>query len=804
MIKEITLDGYGRFFLNHIEKITYTPKQKLQLILGSNGSGKSSLLSELNELPINKNDFNENGYKEIIREKDGSVFKIKSTVSKNSFIKDGIELNTGGTKKVQLNLIKEYFNLTPRYNNVVLGIDKLTNMSTNDRKQFLREMSTVDYAYGIYLYNSLKQQLRDTVGYLKVVQIELNNDVTTLLSDEEIDILKKEISEIKDIIDSLSMSYQKSENYKDINPIDISKLDFSNMLDVNKLEYMLSTKIELLKSINDEMDILNSEIDSLDNYNRTSEDSEILKNSISTLEMYFDELKNNYPNNDFINKNNIKEKLDNFKNIFDVITNNIIEMSYLDGLEFTSEDFKNLTKKKEELSNNYGIHKTSFNNYSKELEIMLSNKTEDNKIACSSCGTVNYYGYNETRENILNKKLSEMEPKLKKLEVELKEVEELYFKQKSKIEYLLNIKNTLYGANVLEIYNGYMKEYSENLLSVSSVVLNIVMKKIETTLVDFLDYEENLKMYNSFSYKLKLDNEVMEMHKKKNKEDKEKLLEKLDTLLNKKRTTLSEIDDFKNNIIKAKSLESTFKKMKEDIEIHKFNRKQLVINNKNKIISESIKELKTLLITLEDKYNDIEKKKSRIDANKQLIERYEEERIALSYGVNALSPTEGLIAKSINSFINVFLNEMNTIINSVWSYDITLLPCKVNEDNDLDYLFAVRVDNKKTIDDVKMLSSSMRDIVDLSFKIVFMKYMNLTHMPLVLDEFGVYMDDVHRDKVYHVIENVLSNNFSQIFFTANFKSIYGRFADSDIIILDDKNLELEGLTYNENIKIEKK
>jgi DNA repair exonuclease SbcCD ATPase subunit len=210
--------------------------------------------------------------------------------------------------------------------------------------------------------------------------------------------------------------------------------------------------------------------------------------------------------------------------------------------------------------------------------------------------------------------------------------------------------------------------------------------------------------------------------------------------------------------------------------------------------------------TLEDfTTHNIEKIKSRIEINKKHIDSHEDIRVALQYAINALSPTEGIIAKSINSFINVFLNEMNTIINSVWSYELTLLPCQINESNDLDYLFAVKVaDNKKDIKDVAYLSTSMKDIVDLSFKIVFMKYMKLTHMPLMLDEFGVFMDDTHRNKVYDVIENLLSNNFSQIYFTANFKSIYGRFVDSDINILDDKNLELDDIFYNENLKIVKK
>ena len=65
MIKNIELLNYDRFFLNNISKIDYSPLSKLQLVLGSNGSGKSSLLAQLNPLPINKNDFREKGYKTI-------------------------------------------------------------------------------------------------------------------------------------------------------------------------------------------------------------------------------------------------------------------------------------------------------------------------------------------------------------------------------------------------------------------------------------------------------------------------------------------------------------------------------------------------------------------------------------------------------------------------------------------------------------------------------------------------------------------------------------------------------------------
>ena len=800
MITELILNGYNRFFLNNIKNIIYTPKQKMQLILGSNGSGKSSLLSEINPLPINKNDFMEGGSKEITKEKDGSVYKIVSTTSKNSFKKDGIELNPGGTKKVQLNLIKEYFNLTPRYNNIVLGIEKLTLMSTNDRKQYLREMSTVDYAYGIYLYNTLKQQLRDTVGYLKVIQVELNNDVTSVLNDDELSILKSDIESLKVMIDNLSMYYQKSEEFKVITPIELN-VDLTNISNIDKLEISLSNNIDLLSTINKEIDALNKEIDELDNFSKTSKDSEELKSNISLLEDYFSKLYKAYPEDDFIVKSNVSTKLKKYNDSIKGLYNIVTELSYLDDIKFTIDDYKDNRSKLDLLLNKKEIVSKGFDSVSKELEILISNKSETNKIVCTKCGTFNYFGYSEEKEIELKDKTENLKIKLESLNKEVEEVSIIFNKQKAKIEFLYELKNMLVDAGVSDLYIHYIKKQDIELLKVSSTSLNLILKSIENTLIDFVDYEEYDNKLKELNYKLKLDNEIIEIHKKRNKDDKDKLLVKLDALLEKKRNILVEIDNYRDSIVKTKNSLKILDKIKEDLESHKFNRKQLTIMNKNSLISGYIKELKNLLIDLEDKYYSVEKVKSRIEFNKNLISKYEEERIALSYAVNALSPTEGLLAKSINSFINVFLNEMNTIINSVWSYDITLLPCQVNEDNDLDYMFAVKVDNKKEIEDVKYLSTSMKDIVDLSFKIVFMKYMKLTDMPLILDEFGVFMDDVHRNKVYTVIENILGNNFSQIFFTANFKSIYGRFVDSDIVILDDKNLELEDLTYNTNIKI---
>lgn len=799
MIKELILTNYDRFFLNNIESIEFRPKQKLQLLLGTNGSGKSSLLSELNPLPINKNDFT-NGSKEITIEKDNNIFKLKSTSNKNSFMLNNTELNDGGTKTVQLNLVKEYFNLTPKYNNIILGTEKLTAMSTNERKNILREMSTVDYSYGIYLYNTLKQELRDTVGYLKLMQIEMNNDISNIVNDDEILILKNDITKCKGMIDSLSMSYSKSEEYKDIPIIDLN-IDM-DILDKNKLQADLDYNNKFIINIEEEITNLNKEIDSLDDYSTTIKDSETLNTKLKSLEEYFKIINNKY-NMEKYSPIDSKNRLDKLLN--SNLNNINIELSYLDNIIFTPTEHKELKSKLEVLNNNLKIVSHGYDNNSKELEILLSNKTDNNKITCSSCGTMNYFGYSKEKEDMLQEKVNNFKIKYDELNSQYLELYEIYQKQKQKITYLQEIKEIISDLSVIPLYTDLVKKYVNDITSITSTMLNIIFKNIEDFLIDIKDYDSNNNELIEVKLKISSGIEILNIYKRKYIEDKDKLINKLNNLLDKKREVNSNIVIIKNNIEKCNIVNKHIETLNTIITNYKFNKKQIVINNKNTILTNTIRELKSLLITLEDKYNNIEKIKSRIEINKKHIDSHEDIRVALQYAINALSPTEGIIAKSINSFINVFLNEMNTIINSVWSYELTLLPCQINESNDLDYLFAVKVaDNKKDIKDVAYLSTSMKDIVDLSFKIVFMKYMKLTHMPLMLDEFGVFMDDTHRNKVYDVIENLLSNNFSQIYFTANFKSIYGRFVDSDINILDDKNLELDDIFYNENLKIVKK
>ena len=53
--------GYSHLSLNNIETIRISPEKKFHWILGTNGSGKSSLLSQLTPLTASPQDYQKGG-----------------------------------------------------------------------------------------------------------------------------------------------------------------------------------------------------------------------------------------------------------------------------------------------------------------------------------------------------------------------------------------------------------------------------------------------------------------------------------------------------------------------------------------------------------------------------------------------------------------------------------------------------------------------------------------------------------------------------------------------------------------------
>ncbi len=150
-IADIELHLAKRLLVRGIKNFKATFSSLYQIILGTNGSGKSYLLSELSPLPGIAKMFEKGGYKKITIHDDGHIFvltnKFDSGSGVHSFVMDGVDLNENGTGTIQKELVAKYFKgLTPELFSVLTyrKFSRFTEMDTNKRRSYMMMLSGID------------------------------------------------------------------------------------------------------------------------------------------------------------------------------------------------------------------------------------------------------------------------------------------------------------------------------------------------------------------------------------------------------------------------------------------------------------------------------------------------------------------------------------------------------------------------------------------------------------------------------------------------------------------------------------
>ena len=121
----IILHKYLRLSLSDIETFEMDCTNPEQVIIGTNGSGKYSIMQELTPIPAHKRNFSKGGYKTIYIRHNHSLYKLVSDFKAGNnhefwVANDDVDhlaavyenLNPGRTYKVQLSLVEEHFGFT--------------------------------------------------------------------------------------------------------------------------------------------------------------------------------------------------------------------------------------------------------------------------------------------------------------------------------------------------------------------------------------------------------------------------------------------------------------------------------------------------------------------------------------------------------------------------------------------------------------------------------------------------------------------------------------------------------------------
>lgn len=276
-IEKITLKNFAAFY-NAMEakevSIDFSSaKNKVCLIIGKNGSGKTSLLSVLNpfadlgNLDVRNNQplilKDKEGYKEIVISRAGSIYVIKHIYSphkdkshsvKSYIEKDGLELNPNGNVRSFLEVVKRELSIEPEYLKLVrLGsnVTSIIGLTETERKNFMSKiMSDIDVYVDYYkIVGNKERQIKDNISHIanKLSKLGISD---ILIADKEIKDLGDDIKSLSDIMTSLNSEIAIANH--DIDNID----DNENLRDNlnNSTKMIAKMKETLLKYKPDKID----------------------------------------------------------------------------------------------------------------------------------------------------------------------------------------------------------------------------------------------------------------------------------------------------------------------------------------------------------------------------------------------------------------------------------------------------------------------------------------------------------------------------------------------------------------------
>ena len=171
------------------------------------------------------------------------------------------------------------------------------------------------------------------------------------------------------------------------------------------------------------------------------------------------------------------------------------------------------------------------------------------------------------------------------------------------------------------------------------------------------------------------------------------------------------------------------------------------------------------------------------------IQKLESEHQELKLLVDELSPANGLIAEQMSGFVAMFAAKLNQVMQSVWSYPIRVLPCGL-EDGDLNYLFPVeQFDSQYVSRDVSKCSEGQQDIINFAFKLALVEYLNHPEWPMYLDELGGKFDEHHRVKLVEYIKHLTdTQRVPQVFWISHYASTHSSLVDAEIFVVCKDNI----------------
>lgn len=815
-IKSLRLKGYKYFKFNHLNEVFITFQDLIQIILGKNGSGKSKLINQMSPLPALHNHFDKKGLKEIIIESRGIEYILISDFSQkkpHAFWKDGENLNPGGTISVQRELVQRELDYTEVLHNLLLDKTPFTKMSGSKRREFLQQISDCDVTFANDLYKKLMSGLRDALGTIKTLKGKVSKEVDSLKS------VEVDVANIERLADRLQEELTILMEAKDPNQGE-SEIVLNRKLDVQLREFSEFSN-QYIKAMNDvgafafeadlqidkdelsnrfskvnttihehgvKIDALSSEYEKInklmgDLYDSGTDNIKELEATIEKDSILYNEMKLKTEDHTFqfegtmtvahVNSATFKEKL------CDVLT---------DLSDNSDRRFSRANIERVELGMRNGNAKRI--KMEAEYERVVNRMSHIQNAENSECPKCDY----KWIPGVSPRELDELRNKAGYLkegfEACAKEVEVLTRDRDMILDWGVAYRNVMAvfdSFRMTDTLRDWLLE-EDRIFHNPSQYTTIVNRWV----IELAHYHE----MTCVKHRIETCQQTLDQNKnievnteggglREHLEEIEAVIYSLTeevSVLNKDHVKLKRVI---TSLEQLEGMERTHERMMDNLDL---TMADIVIATRNGEISKLIKEHQTNLSRANDKINLIRGYKHRIEALSDSITSTEVHLNVLKMLTGILSPMDGLIAKSMGNFIERFIEQINVVVNSIYTYPIDIMPCGIGDDG-LNYKFPMRVNKMdEDPDDVSEGSDGQQEVINFAFKLVSTMFMGCDQFPLMLDETGRAQDETHMGNMMTYIKTLAADKSRQIFMISHFAAAHSSYNNANFIVLNGSNV----------------
>lgn len=808
--------GYKRLALRNVYRFEYTPEMDLQIIIGTNGSGKTSIMELLTPLPASSSDFSKGGSFTIEIEHLGEFYRCVSDFrSAGKYYlfhrqDDGseINMNEGYTATAQRELVKQIFGYTPEIHQLLIGRLKFTEMTTGQRKHWITMFTTTDLTFALKLYNDFRVANRDTTGALKHHQNRIAVETSKLMDMEDIGKLEAQAKQYRDELNVLLLNKEQGipkgwDTEAQLNAVmrNVSKcskaiVDLSlkcpawaqlptphTMGDVDGAVSNLQQQLNLDESM---LTHYVDEYMNLEGLLRTLESNGA--QGIEELTVRLEQLESDEVRiRDGITKypmyNDSYSALVATNNVFDILVDVFTSMPSNDERRYTQEIYAEQTRLADTLK--YEIDRRI--NRISQFEDRLAHLGHTEDTECPKCEHKWKVGAKPYEEEQLNVLIVEMRNEIVGFEEQLVEVREYLKGAEEYLSCIRRYKNVTLQYPIMTIL---WNDFAEN---------NRFCMAPKTCLADLYVWQADLQqsaLLETVITERKSLSEALDHASRMNQsgsghftERGQKLSEQINDVTERitvHKANLATLLSYRGSLnrlseLKAEVVRDTTKMLEIRDLMLRISRDELIGNcidsHQNTLaMTQQVLNQKT---TLEGIVKDLQESAASLLLDKEALQIIDD----------VLSPTSGFIAEQLHGTIQDIVRQLNTIIEALWTYDLTILSCSSGTEGELDYKFPMLFGIDGRSDDVSEGSEGQVGVVNLAFRLLAYSHLKLENFPLYLDETGREFDEHHRmNFLNYVKEAVAGHQFSQAFIISHYAASHGSVLHADIVVMDPANI----------------